>query len=87
MLVRIGESEKEPRFVNVRLVIVVMSISFVIHQKKCSACVLNLLLEYHWVGRPTHGCKWNFARSQIYLQPAKIKSHHFMVSFKVLVCN
>ena len=29
-----------------------------------------------------HGCKWNFAGLQ-----AKIKSHHFMVSFKVLVCN
>ena len=89
MLVRIGESEKEPGFVNVRLVIVVIiqSISFGIHQKKCSACVLNLLLEYHWVGRPTHGCKWNFAGPQIYLQPGKIKSHHFMVSFKVLVCN
>ena len=38
MLVRIGESEKEPRFVNVRLVIVVIiqSISFDIHQNKCS---------------------------------------------------
>ena len=36
MLVRTGESEKEPRFVNVRLVIVVMiqSISFDIHQNK-----------------------------------------------------
>ena len=57
MLVRIGESEKEPHFVNVRLVIVVIiqSISFDIHQNKCSACVLNLLLEYHWVGRPTTG--------------------------------
>ena len=59
MLVRTGESEKEPRFVNVRLVIVVMiqSISFGIHQKKCSACVLNLLLEYHWAGRPTAGAQ------------------------------
>ena len=55
MLVRIGEPEKEPRFVNVRLVIVVriQSITFEIHQSKCSACVLNLLLEYHWAGRPT----------------------------------
>ena len=55
MLVRIGESEEEPRFVNVRLVIVVItqSITFDIHQSKCSACVLNLLLEYHWAGRPT----------------------------------
>ena len=55
MLVRIGESEKEPRFVNVRLVIVVIIqlVSFDIHQSKCSACVLNLLLEYHWVGQPT----------------------------------
>ena len=36
MLVRIGESEKEPGFVNVRLVIVFMikSISFDIHQNK-----------------------------------------------------
>ena len=43
MLVRIGESEKEPRFVNVRLVIVVIiqSISFDVHQKKYSACVLT----------------------------------------------
>ena len=55
MLVRIRESEKEPRFVNVRLVIVVIiqSISFDIHQNKFSACVLNLLLEYHWAERPT----------------------------------
>ena len=54
MLVRIGESEKEPHFVNVRLVIIVIiqSISFDIHQSKCGACVLNLLLEYHWVGQP-----------------------------------
>ena len=59
MLVRIGESEKEPRFVNVRLVIVVIiqSISFDIHQSKCSACVLNLLLEYHWAVRPTTGAQ------------------------------
>ena len=44
MLVRIGESEKEPRFVNVRLVIVVViqSISSDIHQSKCSVCVQNL---------------------------------------------
>ena len=35
MLVRIGELEKEPRFVNVRLVIIVIiqSISFDIHQR------------------------------------------------------
>ena len=59
MLVRIGELEKEPRFVNVRLVIIVIiqSISFDIHQNKCSACVLNLLLEYHWAGRPTTGAQ------------------------------
>ena len=59
MLVRIGESEEEPRFVNVRLVIVVIiqSISFDIHQNKLSACVLNLLLEYHWAGRPTTGAQ------------------------------
>ena len=57
MLVRIGESEKEPRFVNVRLVIVVIiqPIRFDIHQNKFSACVLNLLLEYHWAGWPTTG--------------------------------
>ena len=55
MLVRIGELEKEPRFVNVRLVIIVIiqSISFDIHQNKFSACALNLLLEYRWVGQPT----------------------------------
>ena len=29
-----------------------------------------------------HGCKWNFAGPQIYLQPAKIKSQHFGVSLK-----
>ena len=55
MLVRIGESEKEPGFVNVRLVIVVImqSINFDIHQNKCSACVLNLLLESALGGGPT----------------------------------
>ena len=49
MLARIGESEKEPRFVNVRLVIIVIiqSITFDMHQSKCSACILNLLLENH----------------------------------------
>ena len=31
--------------------------------------------------------KWNFARPQIYLQPAEIKSQHFGVSLKFLVCN
>ena len=34
-----------------------------------------------------HGCKWNFAGLQIYLQPAKIESHHFVVLLKFLVCN
>ena len=34
-----------------------------------------------------HGCKWDFAGLQIYLQPAKIKSQHFGVSLKFLVCN
>ena len=34
-----------------------------------------------------HSCKWNFARPQIYLQPAKIKSQHFGVSLKFLVCS
>ena len=34
-----------------------------------------------------HGCKWNFAGPQIYLQPAKIKSQHFGVSLKFLVFN
>ena len=38
------------------------------------------------------GCKWNFAGPQIYLllrylQPAKIKSPHFGVLLKFLVCN
>ena len=31
-----------------------------------------------------HGCKWNFAGPQIYLQPTKIKSQHFGF-FKCLV--
>ena len=59
MLVMIGESEEEPCFVNVRLVIIVIIqlISFDIHQSKCSACVLNLLLEYHWVGQPRTGAQ------------------------------
>ena len=34
-----------------------------------------------------HRCKWNFAGPQIYLQPAEIKSSHFGVSLKFLVCN
>ena len=34
-----------------------------------------------------HSCKWNFASPQIYLQPAKIKSQHFGVLLKFLVCN
>ena len=34
-----------------------------------------------------HCCKWNVAWPQIYLQPAKIKSQHFGVSLKVLVCD
>ena len=34
-----------------------------------------------------HGCKWNFAGPQIYLQPAEIKIQHFGVSLKFLVCN
>ena len=34
-----------------------------------------------------HGCKWNFAGPQIYLQPAKIRSQHFGVLLKFLVCN
>ena len=57
MLVRIGEPEKEPSFINVRLIIVVIirSITFHIHQNKFCTCVLNLLLEYHWAGRPTTG--------------------------------
>ena len=29
-----------------------------------------------------HGCKWNFAGPQIYLQPAKIKSQYSGVSLK-----
>ena len=33
-----------------------------------------------------HGCKWNFAGPQIYLQPTEIKSQHFGVSLKFLVC-
>ena len=34
-----------------------------------------------------HGCKWNFAGPQIYLQPAKIKGQHFGVSLNFLVWN
>ena len=34
-----------------------------------------------------HGCKWNFAGPQIYLQPAKIKSQHFGVSLKFCTSN
>ena len=34
-----------------------------------------------------HGCKWNFIWPQIYLQPTKIKSQHFGVSLKFLLCN
>ena len=34
-----------------------------------------------------HGCKWKFAGPQIHLQPAKIKSQHFGVLLKFLVCN
>ena len=34
-----------------------------------------------------HGCKWNFAGPQIYLQPAKITIQRFGVSLKFLVCN
>ena len=34
-----------------------------------------------------HGYKWNFAGPRIYLQPAKIKSQHFGVLLKFLVCN
>ena len=34
-----------------------------------------------------HGCKWNFAEPQMYLQPAEIKSQHFGVLLKFLVCN
>ena len=34
-----------------------------------------------------HGYKWSFAGSQIYLQPAKIKSQHFGVSLKFLIWN
>ena len=33
-----------------------------------------------------HGCKWNFARPQVYLQPTKIKSQYFGVSLTFLVC-
>ena len=34
-----------------------------------------------------HSCKWNFAGPQVYLQPVKLKSQHFGVSLKFLVCN
>ena len=56
------------------------------------ACCNLLVLYYiitHLAGQTYvwHGCKWNFAGPQIYLQPAKIKSQHFGVSLKFLVCN
>ena len=61
MSVRIGESEKELRFVNVRpiVVVIIQSITSDIHQNKFSACVLNLLLllDYHWAGWPTTGAQ------------------------------
>ena len=47
-------------------------------------------LNYHSFSEPNivwHGCKWNFAGPQIYLQPAKIKIQHFEVLLKFLVCN
>ena len=47
-------------------------------------CIITHLASQTYVW---HGCKWNFAGPQIYLQPAKIKSQHFGVSVKFLVCN
>ena len=34
-----------------------------------------------------HGFKWNSAGPQVCLQPVKLKSQHFGVSLKLLVCN
>ena len=45
---------------------------------------------YHSLAGQTyvwHGCKSNLAGPQIYLQPAKIKTQHFGVWLKFLVCN
>ena len=50
--------------------------------KLCSIITHLAGQTYVW-----HGCKWNFAGPQIYLQPAKIKSQYFGVSLKFLVCN
>ena len=51
--------------------------------EKKSVIITHLASEtYVW-----HGCKWNFAGPQIYLRPAEIKTQHFGVSLKFLVCN
>ena len=47
-------------------------------------CIITHLAGQTYVW---HGCKWNFAGPQIYLQPAEIKSQYFGVSLKFLVCN
>ena len=49
-------------------------------QKKVSFGTLRTIIThlasktYSW-----NSCKWNYARTQIYLQPAKIKSQYFEV--------
>ena len=42
-------------------------------------CIITHLAGQTYVW---HGCKWNFAGPQIYLQPAKIKSQYSGVSLK-----
>ena len=51
--------------------------------------IYEIIIITHSAGQTyvLHGCKWNFAGPQIYLQPAKIKSQYFGVSLEFLVCN
>ena len=61
-----------------------------IHDCSCTYNIwVKLIIITHLAGQTYvwHGCKWNFAGPQIYLQPAKIKSQHFGVSLKFLVWN
>ena len=50
--------------------------------------ITNMIIITHLAGQTYvwRGCKWNFAGPQIYLQPPEIKSQHFGVSLKFLVC-
>ena len=53
----------------------------------CSYRELNIITHSAGQTYVLHGCKWNFAGPQMYLQPAETKSQHFGVSLKFLVCN